>query len=79
MVSRDGWGITRCPRGEQPASAAHLVLFSSEPLRIMMSDQAYIDELSTGALRGTNPTNPADRHNAVMAEAERIRDQLSGE
>ena len=50
------------------------MLFSSEPLRIMMSGQAYIHELSTGALRGTNPANPAERHYAVMAEAERIRD-----
>ena len=50
------------------------MLFFSEPLRIMMSAQAYIHKLSTGALRGTNPANPAERHYAVMAEAERLWD-----
>jgi hypothetical protein len=50
------------------------MLFSGEPGRIMISGQAYIDELSAGALRGTNPANPADRHHAVMMEASRIRD-----
>ena len=28
-----------------------------------------VDRLSAGDLRGTNPANPADRHNAVMLEA----------
>ena len=53
------------------------MLFSREPGRIMLSGQAYIDELSAGVLRGTNPANAADRHNAVMMEAERIRDAAS--
>jgi hypothetical protein len=35
--------------------------------------QCYIETLSAGALRGTNPANAADRHNAVMLEAERLR------
>lgn len=40
----------------------------------ILAGQAYVDALSAGALRGTNPLNPADRHAAVMVEAARIRD-----
>jgi len=36
--------------------------------------EEYIDALSAGDLRGTNPMNPADRHNAVMQEASRLRE-----
>jgi hypothetical protein len=54
------------------------MLFSSEPGRVMMSGQEYIDELSAGVFGGTNPANAADRHNAVMVEAERIREAAAG-
>ncbi len=54
------------------------ILFSSEPEPIMPAGQAYLDELSVGASRGTNPANPADRHAAVMVKAERIRDAATG-
>lgn len=62
-------------RDQQMLFAALLcLLFPAEPDRSMMSAQAYIDERSAGALRGTNPANPADRHHAVLVEAWRIRD-----
>ena len=50
------------------------MLFASEPPRIMVSGQACSHERTAGAWRGTDPTHPADRRNAVMAEAGRIRD-----
>jgi hypothetical protein len=50
------------------------MLFAGESEHIMLAGQAYIDELSAGALRGTNPANPAERHHAVMVEADRLRD-----
>jgi hypothetical protein len=50
------------------------LLIPGEPAGIATAAQAYIDELSAGALRGSNPANPADRHNAVMMAARRIRD-----
>jgi hypothetical protein len=34
----------------------------------------YIETLSSGVLRGTNPANAADRHNAVMLEVARLRE-----
>jgi hypothetical protein len=37
-------------------------------------DRGYIETLSSGVLRGTNPANAADRHNAVMLEAARLRE-----
>ena len=36
--------------------------------------RGYIETLSSGVLRGTNPANAADRHNAVMLEAARLRE-----
>ena len=33
-----------------------------------------VERLSSGDLRGTNPGNPADRHNAVILEALRLRE-----
>lgn len=38
--------------------------------------QEYIEALSSGDLRGTNPTNAAERHNAVMLEAWRLRSRF---
>jgi hypothetical protein len=67
--------MTETVRDQQMLFAALMcMLLSTEPGRSMMSAQAYIDELSAGALRGTNPANPADRHHAVIVEARRIRD-----
>ena len=45
--------------------------FSPDMIAVLAED--YIDALSAGDLRGTNPTNPADRHIAVILEAERLR------
>ena len=45
--------------------------FSPDFIGILAED--YIDALSAGDLRGTNPTNPADRHIAVILEAGRLR------
>ena len=42
--------------------------FSISPDVIGILAEEYIDELSASDLRGTNPTNPADRHNAIMEE-----------
>jgi hypothetical protein len=39
--------------------------------------QDYIVTLSSGDLRGTNPANAADRHNAVMLEAWRLRQVIA--
>jgi len=65
-------------RDQQMLFAALMcMLFPTEPSRSMMSAQAYIDDLSAGALRGTNPANPADRHHAVIVEAWRIQDAAS--
>jgi hypothetical protein len=36
--------------------------------------RGYLETLSSGVLRGTNPANAADRHNAVMLEAARLRE-----
>jgi hypothetical protein len=36
--------------------------------------RGYIETLSSGVLRGTNPANAADRHNAVMLEVARLRE-----
>jgi hypothetical protein len=36
--------------------------------------RGYIETLSSGVLRGTNPANVADRHYAVMLEAARLRE-----
>jgi len=67
--------MTETVRDQQMIYAALMcTLFPTKPGRIMMWGQAYIDELSAGALRGTNPANPADRHHAVIVEARRIRD-----
>ena len=54
-------------------AALRRMLFSREPERITPAGQATIDALAAGSLRGTNPANPAERHNAVMMEAWRIR------
>jgi hypothetical protein len=35
----------------------------------------YVERLSSGDLRGTNPDTAADRHNAVMLEAWRLRER----
>jgi hypothetical protein len=35
----------------------------------------YVERLSSGDLRGTNPDNAAHRHNAVMLEAWRLRER----
>jgi hypothetical protein len=67
--------MTETVRDQQMLFAALMgMLLSTESGRSMTSGQAYIDELSAGALRGTNPANPADRHHAVIVEAWRIRD-----
>jgi TniQ len=51
---------------------AHLAfLLSSDVVSVRGED--YIATLSSGDLRGTNPANSADRHNAVMLEAARWR------
>ena len=55
-------------------AALMCILFSTGPDRITILGEEYIDALSFGALRGTNPANPADRHDAVMLEAWRIRE-----
>ena len=54
-------------------AALRRMLFCREPERIAPAGQATIDALAAGSLRGTNPANPAERHNAVMMEAWRIR------
>jgi hypothetical protein len=36
--------------------------------------RGYIETLSLSVLRGTNPANAADRHNAVMLETARLRE-----
>jgi TniQ len=41
--------------------------------------QAYIEALSSGVPRGTNPANAADRRNAVMLEAARLRETSRSE
>jgi len=38
-----------------------------------------VERLSSGDLRGTNPGNPADRHNAVILEALRLREWGGGQ
>ena len=54
-------------------AALGLCLFSTGPDRITTVGEEYIEELSSGALRGTNPANTAERHYAIMVEAARIR------
>lgn len=67
--------MTETVRDQQMLYAALMcTLFPTGRRRGMRSGQAYIDELSAGTLRGTNPANPADRHHAVLMEARRIRD-----
>ena len=46
--------------------------FSISPDVIGILAEEYIDELSASDLRGTNPANPADRHNAIMEEGWRL-------
>ena len=46
--------------------------FSISPDVIGILAEEYIDELSASDLRGTNPANPADRHNAITAEGWRL-------
>jgi hypothetical protein len=48
------------------------LLFSAGRDHSTIRGEEYIEELSSGALRGTNPANAADRHYAIMSEAWRI-------
>ncbi|MBV8337794.1 MAG: TniQ family protein [Alphaproteobacteria bacterium] len=48
------------------------LLFSFGRDHITIRGEEYIEELSSGALRGTNPANAADPHNAIISEAWRI-------
>ena len=55
---------------------AHLAfLLSSDVVSVRGED--YIATLSSSDLRGTNPANSADRHNAVMLEAARWRQAVA--
>jgi hypothetical protein len=47
---------------------------SSGKTRIGVWPTRYIETLSSGVLRGTNPAHAVDRHNAVMLEAARLRE-----
>jgi hypothetical protein len=51
---------------------AHLAFLLSSDV-VSVRGEGYIATLSSGDLRGTNPANSADRHNAVMLEAARWR------
>ena len=51
----------------------HRLAFIASHTFVGIPGQDYINMLSSGDLRGTNPSNAADRHNAVMLEALRLR------
>jgi hypothetical protein len=62
--------------GEQTAiyDERHRLVFTCADDFARSAALDYAERLSSGDLRGTNPGNPADRHNAVMLEALRLRE-----
>jgi hypothetical protein len=65
-------------RGGEPNAACHAPEINRRAgIGQRVQQSAAPTNLSAGALRGTNPGNPADRHNALMVEAERILDDAA--